>query len=252
MVGAGIKLVIRNLFTIICSLAVLSVNANEARELYVVGKAYRPGTDQLLYIEQHYGNMQKGTVEEVIYLDSEQRHIAIKKLTMASGLYTPEFVQIDHRNGQLIAIKDVGEKSIEVVYRASLDTDHFRKSIVKSPSLIVDSGFNKFVLDNWDYLRSGGKLDIDFVVPSRLSSIEMSVTAIACKSLIIRCFSVSPQNIILKLFVGTVELEYSADTQRLLKFQGLGNINDSYGKAQRVEIRYEYPVHSSGRQKFLI
>ncbi len=229
-------------FTILAlGLMLVAVNANAARGLYAVGKAYQPGTSQLLYIEEHYGDIHNGIVEEVLYMDAEQRQIAVKKFTFMSGVYTPGFVQVDYRSGQLIAAKPAEDSTIEVMYRAGLKADQRRDTIKKSTNLVIDAGFNAFIVDNWEILQTGAELTIDFVVPARMSTIGMVVNSRDCESGVARCFSVSPRNFLLKFFVGEIALEYSADTQKLLMFRGLSNISDHSGGGQTVEIHYEYP-----------
>jgi len=240
------------LLAFVFSQLAITASAMDSRELYAIGKAYQPGTSGLLYVEEHYGDINNDAVQEVLYLDDAQRQIAVKKSIVAPGIYAPEFFQADYRSGQLIAAKPVDGSNIEVMYRAGLNTDQLRDTIEKSANLVMDSGFNTYILDNWESLQSGAELNIEFVVPARMSSIGMTVNATACERDDGQCFSVSPRNFLLKLVVGEIELEYSADKQRLLMFRGVSNISDYSGSGQKVEIHYEYPEQLPAGQELLI
>lgn len=242
----------RRISILALGLILVVVNANAARGLYAVGKAYQPDTSQLLYIEEHYGDIYNGIVEEVLYLDPEQRQIAVKKMTSAPGVYSPGFVQVDYRNGQLIAAKPAEASTIEVLYRADLKAEQLRDTIEKSENLVIDAGFNTYIIDNWDVLQTGVELNIDFVVPARMSTIGMMINARDCEPDVARCFSVSPRNFLLKFLVDEIELKYSIDTKRLMMFRGLSNISDASGSGQKVQIYYEYPGQQQSQQNFQI
>mgnify|MGYP006158526377 CR=1 FL=1 len=244
---------IKILAAIICIQFVMTANADDNRKLYAVGEAYHSVTKKLLYIEKHFSNISTGELQEVLYTDIEQRQIAAKELVIIPGAYGPGFVQFDNRTGQLVSVKPTRMAgTIEVVYRKSLKANEVRNTIESTSNMVIDSGFNTYIIDHWDSLQAGTELLVEFLVPARMSSIKMTVKATDCEEDVARCFSVVPDNFLVKLFAGEIELKYSADNQRLLMFRGLSNISNYSGGGQKVEIHYKYSSKFKFDQKKII
>jgi hypothetical protein len=113
--------------------------------------------------------------------------------------------------------------------------------------LVVGPGFNDFIKANWDALLEGRTLVCDFVVPSRLQLVSFRIrhTPGGPPGGGHR-FTVSADNVLLRLLAPELNVEYDRETRRLMSYAGPSNVNDERNGQQDVVIRYAAP--SGARQ----
>lgn len=123
--------------------------------------------------------------------------------------------------------------------------------------LIADAGFDAFIQNNWKALLSEA-IEFKFVVPSRSSSVAMSLDSIdisKCRKNVIskadplhtvalqnkklNCFRIQAKNWLIKQFLGNIYLVYD-EQKRLMMFKGLSNIRDDGNKRLYTYIMYNY------------
>ena len=120
----------------------------------------------------------------------------------------------------------------------------FDKRIKVNEHLLVDAGFDRYVKMHWDKLLSNASMKIDYLVPSRLTTVGFEVGRVNCLANTRAnavCFAITPTSWFVSLAVDPITVAYDPDTRNLLRFNGRGNIASSDGKYQTVDIRYQYP-----------
>ncbi|MFG1496697.1 hypothetical protein ABMA57_08690 [Saccharospirillum sp. HFRX-1] len=104
---------------------------------------------------------------------------------------------------------------------------------------IIDAGFHYFILDHFDALERGQTLDIQFLTPSRLSWIALSIEPETPRDdqLVLQ---LRPQNQVLRWLIDPIELTYSRSQQRLLQYRGLTNLPNGNEGNFKARIVYQY------------
>jgi hypothetical protein len=210
------------------------------------GYAYDLKTKSLLYTEHHkYLDEMTHIVQ---YKEVNGDLFASKLVNYQYSFYSPNIIQSNRRNGELIDIRiNNGRKEISISYQENEREEAKRGLIDFTPSLIVDTGFDQYITKNWDILinddGSGKELTIDYLIPSALDHYKLSIKQEDCKINDHYCFSISAPNFFINLFSNDLKLTYSkldGKSPKLISFQGRSNICDSEGDYQDVKIIYQY------------
>lgn len=210
--------------------------------LKYAGKAFDLESGKLYYTEEHE-EIRKDithTFTIISYKNPEGEIIAKKKLDFKTGYLTPSFIQNDFRDGYLEGAEVAG-KYVKVMYRKSSKHEMKTTSLEVPPPFVVDGGFNYFVKENWEALIHDKTLNFNFVVPAeqdyfsfRLKKVKE--TDYKGKQAVI--YKMELDNFILRRLVPPIILTYDTDTKRLLKYEGISNINNPKGKSYFVKIVY--------------
>ena len=213
-----------------------------------VGLAYDLKTDELLYSETHCVS-EDSAEREVLYKDAEGKLMASKLLDYSSGVTTPSFVQHNLYSSELI---EVGFEQ-GMVSMAIIDADS--REILKSAQaqssqklpIVIDAGFDFFVLQHWDSLVAGESHEFQFPLADRESLVELRIQSLGCSysSQTDQCFRLDVANWLLRILVKPIELGYDKEDKRLTRFRGLSNIGDANGNGLVVDIKYDYSSDSN-------
>lgn len=211
--------------------------------IYVTGTAYKPDTEQVLYIEKYI--RESATQTRVQYLDDKGKLVAEKRLDFSRNEHAPDVNKSDFRldsqlsvstrdNTTRISAQRNGEEALE----ASIET---------GKKLVIDAGFDPFIQANWDELLASEVLKFRFLVPARKTAVKLKVSKADCAAEQARvCFRIKAANWIIGALMTPIDLEYDRDSSRLLRFTGLGQLRDDQGKGQKVDIHYRYPDSKQG------
>lgn len=213
-----------------------------------VGYAYDLKTEKLLYTEHHkYLNE---ITHEVQYKETDGHIFASKLVNYQYSFYSPNILQKNSRNGEIIDIKrnDKANTEISIRYQENSNKDVKKGRIDFSSKLIIDAGFNQYITRNWSLLvnsnnGNGKEVTIDYLVPSALDHYKLSIKKKSCTNTDYYCFSISASSFFISLFSSDLELTYSKkenESPRLISFRGRSNICDSEGNYQDVTIMYKY------------
>lgn len=204
------------------------------------GKAYDLNSNELLYTEHHqYSSKFSHSVD---YKTPDGDIFARKTLNYEHGYFSPDFVQENTRNGELIRSHKKGKK-VTLEYKENDKSTVEVEKIKVSENLIIDAGFNNFITENWAELISGKELAIEYLVPSMLDSFELNVKKVRCSNDDDYCFSISSSSFFLRLFSNNLKLTYSkfgSNDYQLSVFQGRSNICDEDGNYLDVRIQYSF------------
>lgn len=207
----------------------------------VIGEAYDTDSKELLYVEKH--RYVEGNKHEVKYYNADGELFAEKLLSYGQYEQAPAFEQTNDLRGEWIKVTDNGDK-LKVEYREKEDSVVFDKSIKVNDHLLVDAGFDRYVKMHWDALMSNQKMEIDYLVPSRLTTVGFEVGRVDCLAGTREgavCFAIEPTSWFVSLAVDPITVAYDSDSRNLLRFNGRGNIASGSGKYQTVDIHYQYP-----------
>ena len=207
----------------------------------VVGSAYSKETGDLLYIERH--RYLEDHTHEVRYFSPQGEMFARKQLSYDVSENAPAFEQLNELKGEWIKAS-YNDDQLELQYRETENGKVSSKSFDLKPNLLVDAGFDRYVKNNWQSLVSDRVGSIEYLVPSKLTTVGFDVSKVAClpdtqESAV--CFTISPQSWWVSLVVDPIIVAYDQSTRNLLRFTGRGNIANADGKYQSVDIRYKYP-----------
>lgn len=217
-------------------------NFPAASSLSYEGNAYDLASGELYYTEEHQEIRQGGTHTStlILYKNPEGKLIAKKELDFKTGYLSPSFTQHDFRDGYLEGV-EVSDQSVKVLFRKSHQHEMETSKLEVPQPLVVDGGFNYFVKKNWNTLSEGKTLQFNFVVPAEQDyfSFRLSKTKeMKYKDKQAIVFKMELENFILRQLLSPVLLTYDVDTKRLLKFEGISNINNAKGKSYFVKLVY--------------
>lgn len=212
---AGASTELASLGTSATTVAVMDTGSDDVG---IVGEAFDARTGELLYREIHDCS-EDGTSCVVDYRDVAGQAIAFKQLDYSGSPYGPGLVMRDLRG----------------------ETEHV-VPVADSRELVVDAGFDNFVRSRWDELASGETVKFPFQVVGFDRPFQMKARAAdredcTADSL---CITVEIDSWLLGLVADPIELAYSRDTRRLLRFVGVSNLRNDEGKSPKVDIRYYY------------
>lgn len=216
-----------------------------ANVMTFTGRAFnRAG--ELEYVEKHTVRYTDGMVSEsqTIYLDPDNRQIGYLNSDYAQGPQYGSYEFNDMRARYEDGASVNGDRIL--VFRKSDPRKAIKsKNIQLSENQIVGQGFNHFIANNLDAVAAGQVFQVRLVLPSRLNQYKFRIRLrnIENDTAYIR---LEIDNWFLRLIAPYVEAEYSLKTKRLLRYEGISNMTDAFGKHRKVVIAYEY-VSRAGR-----
>ena len=211
----------------------------EANGETFVGKAVN-SKGMLEYVEYHTVKYENGKVSEsqTTYFDANNNKIG--ELTSEYS-FGPQFGSYDFRDirAQYQDGAKVEQDRIWLFRKKNPEHNIEEKFVVKEENQIVGQGFHQFIVNDLEQIAQGKVLAIRLVMPSRLDQYEFRVRKRKIKgdTLFIR---LEIDNWFLRLFAPHVDAEYDLKSRRLLRYEGISNLEDTSGKHKKVTITYSY------------
>ncbi len=205
------------------------------------GLAFDLKKQEPAYVEEHREifSQDKHTSTDTRYLDNQGRNIAERTLDFSHSLCKPDYVLKDFRDGYEEGAAIVGDQ-VRVFVRATRNTQLKEKQIKVPEPCVIDGGFNYFLKQNWDGLLAGKRIHFNFVAPSQLDYFAF-IAREDLKSEMgknEKAFVIELENPLIRLLVAPIRVSYDADTRRMTQYQGISNVNDSFGKSLKVRLVY--------------
>ncbi|MDF3983259.1 hypothetical protein P3W24_13220 [Luteibacter sp. PPL201] len=216
--------------------AATAARASTLTTSHYSGVAYAAGSQTVRYREEHWVFDDGGARERlVLYRCPDGRPFARKNVRYTNTAWTPDVDYDDARSGYRESVKVDGPRlSTTVVKNARATADSTTLDV--HPDTVVDAGFDDFVRAHWDAITQSKGLTARFVVPSRGSDLRLNIRPDGDAD----APSVRRFRMALDGWLGgiapTVTLLYTADTHRLVGFEGLSNVKGDDGKNQQVRI----------------
>ncbi len=229
-----------NRWRVLCCSMLLVAAAHTSADAYVIGTAYAPGSNHVLYTESY--TTSSSAHARVRYESADGGLLAEKQLDFSQDRHAPDVIRNDYRLNLVLTIKTKNNATTLQAQRkgkAALDT-----TLEIDEKLVIDAGFDFFVQDHWYDLMQGEDIKFRFLVPARKTAIKLKLKQRNCAAAEQQraCFRVKPTNWIIAAVMPPIDLEYDKNSLRLMRFSGLGQLPDSNGKSQEVDIHYRYPA----------
>lgn len=212
--------------------------------------AYAPDSNTLLYTEEHRETWENGKMLEsqVRYLGPDQALLAQKTIDFRKNRTAPDFQLKDFRDGYQEGATLEGDR-IRVTARRNDQQDVKSRELEVPAPVVVDGGFNEFVLERWNDLLAGKTIQFHFVAPIEQDYFAFQVEPVKTLQVDGRKhmrLEMKPVSSVVRLFVGTVQLTYDVEKRHLLQFEGMTNLNDERGKSMIA--RLIYPLEEVKKQ----
>ncbi len=227
---------------VMSSLALSAPVAAEEQTVLRRAFAYAPDTNTLLYTEEHRETWQDGNIarSEVRYLGPDKQLLAEKTMDFRKNRLAPDFLLKDLRDGYQEGASLDG-KHVRVTARRNADQPVKTRALKVPAPVVIDGGFNEFVMAHWNELLAGKTLQFQFVAPIEQDYFAFQVTPKKVRQRDgggqLR-LEMEPVSSLVRLFVGTVQLTYDVADRHLLQFEGMTNLNDAKGKSTIARLVY--------------
>ena len=224
---------------LVASLVLPASGSTVAADL--VGDAYdRSG--QLRYREYHEFDSAPRPKQSTVYRDPDGREIGRMEALYSADPFAPAYRMVDHRHDSEEIVRREGDV-VHVEHRLGDKRRTKALRLDAARPLVVGPGFNDFIKANWDALLEGRTLVCDFVIPSRLQLVSFRIRHTpGDQSDNGHRFTVSADNVLLRLLAPELTVEYDRQSRRLLSYAGPSNVNDDRNGQQDVIIRYLPPT----------
>jgi hypothetical protein len=209
---------------------------------YEQGKAWNLAKTKLQYTESHWSAIENNVLKNrtVIYRCADGTPFARKEIDYAASGLAPAFNFKDSRFNYQEGLR-WQNGAPQLWY--SRDGQSKQKTLLASNNLVADAGFDAFIKNNWAVLIASKRQSLDFAIPSRLTSYGFNlqlINSLAFMNEPAHSFKLGLQSW-LGFIAPNIEVTYSHNSKRLLRFKGLSNILNDQGE-KPVQAIIEFPL----------
>jgi hypothetical protein len=216
-----------------------TVPDNVDRYLSYAGTATALHSGTFLYRENHVLAYRGGRLAESIVLYTCQDGAPFARKTTSYGnALVPDFLLEDVSNGMREGIRSSGDVR-EVFFSGGRAASEKSGALPQVSGLVADSGFDAFVLANWQPLMDGKTLNMRFLMPSRLADMGFQVQHVSSER------GDSPTEIFRLKLAGvlgwalpSIDVYYRANDPVLVRYVGLSDLRDASNNNLRAEITF--------------
>jgi hypothetical protein len=224
-------------------LILLSANCMADVEVrFEQGRAWNLSKTQLLYTESHWTTSENNVLKNrtVVYRCADGTAFARKEINYARSALAPAFSFIDTRFNYQEGLRWQNDQPELWIIR---NGQKQQKLLSNSDTLVADAGFDVFIKKHWPALTASRRQTLQFAVPSRLTSYGFNlqrINSLAFNKEPAQSFKLGLDSW-LGLIAPNIEITYSQNTKRLLRFKGLSNILNDQGE-KPVNALIEFPL----------
>lgn len=243
-------MIIKNRFVLSClmvCLTLLVISTSDAQQWSISGTAYDIDSKKIIYTE-HYqlevGEQGLPTKAQVQYRDPDGQEFANKTIDYHHNSVAPDIDFFDQRNQTSIVVSHQ-PRTIEIRSRHDNHVELQKVDYQPDENVVIDAGFNRFVLQHWDALLAGKKILFSFLSIDRAKLIDFSLEKISQNQQQL-VLAIKPDSFFVGLMVDPIYLTYSIESKKLVIYQGLTNLQRSKdGTLQNGNFvaRIEYVYH---------
>ncbi len=193
-----------------------ALSASDELNYNIKGEARDLRTGDLLYLEFHSCD-ELGLLCSVSYRGDAGEVFAEKSLDYTAAAIAPRLEMNDIRLARELQVETA------------------------ETGVVVDAGFDNFLRSNWEALDRGERVKFPFLLPGRDKPLPMSAERSSkdCTPELL-CVEVKLSSWFLAALTSPIELSYSRDSRRLMRYRGISNLRGPDGDSQMVDIRYLY------------
>lgn len=199
------------------------------------GVAYGPG-GRVLYREQHEVVEDDGRLESAVttYLDPDGRTIGRLESDYRRSAFAPDYSFLDLRTGKRESARNEGA-SIVLRY----GDQEKRYPVSRDEIVVLGQGMHQFVRANLERLAKE-TVSVRFGIPSRLDTYGFRIRPIGRPSQGVVRLRIESDSWLIRTLAPHLEVDYELSTRRLLRYEGVSNLDGPGGETQKVVIVYNY------------
>ncbi len=221
--------------------------ASSAIEHYT-GTAY-DSDGRELYSESHWSTIDGGETRRVVlFTCPDGKPFARKRVAETGQTLAPLFELDDARYGYREGVRLDADGKREVFIRRSSGQTEQTAPVDAAKRLVVDAGFDRFIIQQWDALLAGQEQKVEFLLPSRLRTYAFVLKPTGTDQ--IGGTPVQRFRLELDSWFGfalpAIDMAYAKDTRALREYSGISNIRDNNGK--NLKVRIEFPPAARSRK----
>jgi hypothetical protein len=202
-----------------------------------------------VYRESHWLSGSHGSRELVVlFRCPDGKAFARKHVRESDKPEAPSFELLDARIGYHEGVRSQTGGSREVFFQRRANQAEQHAPLPDKADLVLDAGFDAFIRKRWDALIDGKKQTMNFLVPSRLSTIGFLVRRLddgVIAGTPVRRFRLE-LNAWYSFAIPAMDVAYDAKTRLLREYKGIANIRDNAGKSLNVRIDFPPSARTSG------
>ena len=206
------------------------------------GQAWDMQKKRLLYTESHWTRFENNLLSErtVLYRCADGTPFARKVVSYTPSRLAPTF---DFKDARLDYREGLRWKNGRANVWFDGSDGYRERQLQNAPNLVADAGFDSFIRSRWPQLLSGYRQQLQFAVPSRLDSYGFHLQRIGpavYREQAAQTFRLGLDGW-LGLVAPDIEVTYSSNGNRLLRFKGLSNIRGDDGRSP-LRALIEFPL----------
>lgn len=227
------------------TLAMVGAPAHAQENYAAAGTAYSLESGKVVYREL-IGKPDENNQVTVSYAKPDGGVFARKVLDYTTEVFQPGVLFTDDRDDETVsAAFDAGR----LLLTHKVKGDSQTKTFYETSKLVIDTGIDAIIQQQWAKLVSGKKVAIEFANPRTLTVEKLTIKQINSSESPLayqgakdtwRYFFVEPSNKLSSLIAKPVFYAYEPEGKFLIRYQGLANIDNDSGNAWNVKIEYEY------------
>lgn len=233
---------------ILGALLLASLELHAAGLLKFEGRAVSLETGELYYTESHQVILEDSGAYRsalVVYKTPTGEVLAEKTLDYAKSQSAPDMMFHDKRTDERVTVNlNPKDKNLRLLYEQS-NARREKSVTLDDETLVVDAGFNRYIDSAWSILVKRKPSVFSFLAITRAQLFNFEAVPIGQteSNLIVE---LHPNNFLINWLVDPIKLTYDKNSQRLLRFEGLTNIeridegNRTYSNyVARIDYTYE-------------
>jgi hypothetical protein len=213
-----------------------------------VGEAYDLAQGRHVYTEEHSERILAGkhVGTHSLFKNPQGLTMAERDLDFSRSLLKPDYTFKDLRNGYEEGARVGQDGKVRVYFRDSLKAPFQEKHLHVPEPCVINDGLNRFLKANWKSLEAGRRIPLNLVVPARLDFYRFVayvdpgrvISRKEAGGRTAKAVVIEPESRFLRMVLPPLVAYYDLANLRMVRYQGLVNLNDARGKSLRVRIDY--------------
>jgi len=230
----------KNLITSV--LLLLVVNTSFAIPEITTDVSYRGEArdedNNLVYREKHtvkfVGDRVLNSLTE--YMSPDGELIATMESDYSKSVAMPTYLFVDKRTGHREGLRLDDDKYMIFIHEPG--EEEKVKPLKSTDNVFSCQGWHYYLVNNLDRLAEGN-VDINLILPSELKAYGFEVEQVGADGNLVNAV-LKLDNWFLRIFAPELELVYDRELRKLVRYEGISNIQDEDGDNQDVIITYSY------------
>jgi hypothetical protein len=222
---------------------ILVTGSTNYNKINYSSSAFDLNNGKFLYKEYHEERYSEKKILESIteYRNQQNKLLSQRVMIFKDDLTKPKFELKDFRSGYVEGSEVLSNNEVKVYTRKNKESELEEKILNPEEPFVIDGGLTYFFIKNWKRLMNNETVEFNFIAPARLDYFRFRVS----KNSIINIggrrglqLKLEINSFILRAFVDPIYITYDLETQKILNYKGISNINNEQGKSYSVQIDF--------------